>query len=218
LLVRVKACAVCRTDLHVVDGDLTRPKLPLVPGHEIVGEVVACGPGDAPFCPGQRIGIPWLGHTCGICTYCRGGHENLCDAPGFTGYTIDGGYAQFAIANADYAFKIPSIYSDAEAAPLMCAGLIGYRAWKPVADARRLGIYGFGAAAHIVAQLAVFHGQEVYAFTRGGDTAAQKLAREVGTKWAGASDEKPPHPLDERVPRLRPRFERAERTTKRMMK
>jgi propanol-preferring alcohol dehydrogenase len=194
--VRVAACGICRTDLHVIDGDLPHPKPHVIPGHEIIGRITAVGAGVDAFKVGDRVGIPWLGKTCGRCRFCRGGRENLCERPEFTGYTVDGGYAQFAVANADYAFKIPGIYSDAEAAPLMCAGLIGYRAWKPVADARRLGIYGFGAAAHIVAQLAVFHGQDVYAFTRGGDTPAQKLAREVGTKWAGASDEKPPHSLD----------------------
>jgi propanol-preferring alcohol dehydrogenase len=196
IAVRVAACGICRTDLHVIDGDLPHPKPHVIPGHEIIGRVTAVGPGVDAFKVGDRVGIPWLGKTCGRCRFCRAGRENLCERPEFTGYTVDGGYAQFAVANADYAFKIPSIYSDAEAAPLMCAGLIGYRAWKPVADARRLGIYGFGAAAHIVAQLAVFHGQEVYAFTRAGDAPAQKLARELGAKWAGASQEKPPHPLD----------------------
>ena len=196
IAVRVAACGICRTDLHVIDGDLPHPKPHVIPGHEIIGRVTAVGPSVDAFKGGDRVGIPWLGKTCGRCRFCRSAHENLCERPDFTGYTIDGGYAQFAIANADYAFKIPNIYSDAEAAPLMCAGLIGYRAWKLVAAARRLGIYGFGAAAHIVTQLAVFHGQEVYAFTRAGDAPAQKLARELGAKWAGASDEKPPHPLD----------------------
>ncbi|MDP1910913.1 MAG: zinc-dependent alcohol dehydrogenase family protein [Hyphomicrobium sp.] len=196
ILVRVAACGICRTDLHVIDGDLPHPKTHVIPGHEIIGAVAAIGAGVDGVKIGDRVGIPWLGGTCGRCRFCRSGRENLCEKPAFTGYTIDGGYAQYATANAAYAFKIPSIYSDAEAAPLMCAGLIGYRAWKLVREARRLGIYGFGAAAHIVAQLAVFHGQEVYAFTRSGDVAAQKFARELGAKWAGASDERPALPLD----------------------
>ena len=196
ILLRVAACGICRTDLHVIDGDLPHPKAHVVPGHEIIGTVVAIGAGVEGFKTGDRVGIPWLGATCGRCRFCRSGRENLCERPGFTGYTIDGGYAQYATANAAYAFKIPRRYSDAEAAPLMCAGLIGYRAWKLVREARRLGIYGFGAAAHIVAQLAAFHGQEVYAFTRSGDTGAQQLARMLGAKWAGASDAKPPQPLD----------------------
>jgi propanol-preferring alcohol dehydrogenase len=196
IVVRVAACGVCRTDLHVIDGDLPNPKPQVIPGHEIIGRVTAVGPGVDNFKVGDRVGIPWLGATCGRCRFCRSGRENLCERPGFTGYTIDGGYAQYTTANASYAFKIPELYSDAEAAPLLCAGLIGYRAWKLVHEARRLGIYGFGAAAHIVAQLAVFHGQEVYAFTRAGDAPAQKLARALGTKWAGASEEKPPQLLD----------------------
>ncbi len=196
ILVRVAACGICRTDLHVIDGDLPHPKTHVIPGHEIIGTVAAIGAAVEGFKTGDRVGIPWLGATCGRCRFCRSGRENLCERPGFTGYTIDGGYAQYATANAAYAFKIASKYSDAEAAPLMCAGLIGYRAWKLAREARRLGIYGFGAAAHIVAQLAVFHGQDVYAFTRSGDVAAQKLARELGANWAGASDEKPPQPLD----------------------
>jgi propanol-preferring alcohol dehydrogenase len=196
ILVRVAACGICRTDLHVIDGDLPHPKTHVIPGHEIIGTVAAIGAAVDGVKIGDRVGIPWLGGTCGRCRFCRSGRENLCEKPAFTGYTIDGGYAQYATANAAYAFKIPSIYSDAEAAPLMCAGLIGYRAWKLVREARRLGIYGFGAAAHIVAQLAVFHGQEVYAFTRSGDAAAQKFARELGAKWAGASDERPALPLD----------------------
>jgi len=196
ILIRVAACGICRTDLHVLDGDLPHPKSHVIPGHEIIGRVVAVGAGVRSFKVGERVGVPWLGATCHRCAYCRSGRENLCDHPGFTGYTIDGGYAEYATANADYAFAIPPEYSDAEAAPLMCAGLIGYRAWKLVREARRLGIYGFGAAAHIVAQLAVFHGQAVYAFTRKGDKAAQKLARELGATWAGPSEERPPHPLD----------------------
>jgi len=196
ILVRVAACAVCRTDLHVVDGELPDPKPHVIPGHEIIGRVVARGEDVRGLRIGDRVGIPWLGATCGRCRFCRSGRENLCLKPGFTGYTLDGGYAQYALADAAYAFKIPPMYSDAEAAPLMCAGLIGYRAWKPVRKAHRLGIYGFGAAAHIVAQLAVHAGQEVYAFTRQGDAAAQKLARRLGAKWAGASEELPPHKLD----------------------
>lgn len=196
ILIRVAACGICRTDLHVLDGDLDHPKSHVIPGHEIIGRVVATGAGVRGFKIGDRVGVPWLGATCGRCRYCREGHENLCDRPGFTGYTIDGGYAEYATADADYTFHIPPEYSDAEAAPLMCAGLIGYRAWKLVRDAHRLGIYGFGAAAHIVAQLATFHGQEVYAFTRKGDKGAQKLARTLGASWAGPSEEMPPKPLD----------------------
>lgn len=196
ILLRVLACGICRTDLHVLDGDLPAPKPHVIPGHEIIGRVVAIGAGVDGFKIGDRVGIPWLGATCGRCEFCRSGRENLCERPGFTGYTLDGGYAQYATADAAYAFAIPPQYSDAEAAPLLCAGLIGYRAWKLVRDARRLGIYGFGAAAHIVAQLAVFHGQEVYAFTRAGDAAAQRLARDLGARWAGASEEMPPKPLD----------------------
>jgi alcohol dehydrogenase, propanol-preferring len=196
ILIRVAACGICRTDLHVIDGDLSHPKPHVIPGHEIIGRVVALGPGVSGFKIGDRVGVPWLGATCGHCPYCREGRENLCDTPGFTGYTIDGGYAEYATADAAYAFPIPPEYSDAEAAPLMCAGLIGYRSWKLVREARRLGIYGFGAAAHIVAQLAVFHGQEVYAFTRKGDKSAQKLARDLGATWAGASEEMPPKLLD----------------------
>jgi alcohol dehydrogenase, propanol-preferring len=196
ILLRVSACGICRTDLHVIDGDLANPRAHVIPGHEIIGRIVALGAGVEGFKIGDRVGVPWLGSTCGRCTFCRTDRENLCDRPRFTGYTLDGGYAQYATADAAYAFAIPPQYSDAEAAPLMCAGLIGYRSWKLVRDARRLGIYGFGAAAHIVAQLAVFHGQEVYAFTRAGDAPAQRLARELGARWAGASDELPPKPLD----------------------
>ena len=196
IVLRVSACGICRTDLHVIDGDLPDPKPHVIPGHEIIGRIVALGAGVESFKVGDRVGVPWLGSTCGRCEFCRSGRENLCNRPRFTGYTLDGGYAQYATADAAYAFAIPRRYSDAEAAPLMCAGLIGYRSWKLVRDARRLGIYGFGAAAHIVAQLAVFHGQEVYAFTRAGDAPAQRLARELGARWAGASDELPPKPLD----------------------
>ena len=196
VLVRVKACAVCRTDLHVVDGELPHPKLPLIPGHEIVGEVVACGPGPAPFSIGRRVGIPWLGHTCGACPYCSTSRENLCDAPGFTGYTLDGGYAELAVADAAYCFPLPDRYGDAEAAPLLCAGLIGYRTLRMAGDPRRLGIWGFGAAAHIVAQVARHEGREIYAFTRPGDVEAQAFARAMGATWAGDADTSPPTELD----------------------
>jgi propanol-preferring alcohol dehydrogenase len=196
VLIGVRACGVCRTDLHVVDGELTKPKLPIVPGHEIVGEVVAMGEGVERFAVGARVGVPWLGHTCGACPYCAGGHENLCDAPGFTGYTIDGGYADMTVADQRFVFPLPSGYSDAEAAPLLCAGLIGYRSLRMAGDAARLGIYGFGAAAHIVAQVARFEGREVFAFTKPGDQAGQDFARRLGAVWAGGSDEPPPEPLD----------------------
>ena len=196
VLVRVRACAVCRTDLHVVDGELPEPKLPLVPGHEIVGEVVAVGAGVERFTAGERVGIPWLGRTCGTCPYCRDGRENLCDVPGFTGYTIDGGYAQATVADAAYCFPLPEGYGDAEAAPLLCAGLIGHRSLRMAGDPRRLGIYGFGAAAHIIAQVARAEGREVFAFTRPGDAAAQAFARGLGAAWAGGSDEAPLAALD----------------------
>jgi alcohol dehydrogenase, propanol-preferring len=197
VLVRVRACGVCRTDLHLVDGELPSPKLPVIPGHEIVGEIVHVGEGVTNLRLGERVGIPWLGHTCGVCPPCLRGDENLCDAARFTGYTIDGGYAEYAVADARYCFPLPPGATDVEAAPLLCAGLIGYRSLRMAGDAvRRLGIYGFGAAAHIVAQVAVHRGIEVYAFTRKGDTAAQDFARELGATWAGASDEPPPAPLD----------------------
>jgi alcohol dehydrogenase, propanol-preferring len=196
VLVRVAACGVCRTDLHVVDGELTRPKLPLVPGHEIVGRVEAVGRGVARFQAGDRVGIPWLGHTCGQCPYCLCGRENLCDAPAFTGYQIDGGYAEYTVADANYCFALPDTYTDLDAAPLLCAGLIGYRALRLAGEAKYLGIYGFGAAAHIVAQVARIQGRSVYAFTRPDDTTAQAFARELGCAWAGGSDEAPPATLD----------------------
>ncbi|CAN1721237.1 putative alcohol dehydrogenase AdhA [Hyphomicrobium sp. 1Nfss2.1] len=196
LLIRVGACGICRTDLHVIDGELEHPKARVIPGHEVVGRVVAMGPEARGFKIGERVGVPWLGFTCGRCHFCRSGRENLCDKPKFTGYTLDGGYAEYITADSHYSFPIPKIYSDAEAAPLMCAGLIGYRCWKLVRTAKRLGIYGFGAAAHIVAQIAKHHGQQVYAFTRSGDTAAQKLARSLGAVWAGSSEEMPPKLLD----------------------
>jgi propanol-preferring alcohol dehydrogenase len=197
VLLRVHTCGVCRTDLHVVDGELPRPKLPLILGHEIVGTVVAAGSRVRQFQVGQRIGVPWLGHTCGACPYCLTGRENLCDHPGFTGYTLDGGYAEYAVAHQRYSFPLPPAYTDAEAAPLLCAGLIGYRSYRLAQDAgERLGIYGFGAAAHITVQIAVFEGKKVYAFTRPGDTATQEFARRLGAVWAGSSAELPPEPLD----------------------
>ncbi|MCS7337290.1 MAG: zinc-dependent alcohol dehydrogenase family protein [Verrucomicrobiae bacterium] len=196
VLVRVLACAVCRTDLHVVDGELPDPKLPLVPGHEIVGVVIATGPGVNRFRLGDRVGVPWLGWTCGACEYCQSGRENLCPRAKFTGYTLDGGYAELAVADQRYCFKLPAQLEPVEAAPLLCAGLIGYRAWRKTGEARRLGLYGFGAAAHILTQLARAHGREVYAFTRPGDVAAQQFARSVGAVWAGDSTAAPPVPLD----------------------
>jgi len=196
LRIRVAACGVCRTDLHVADGELPDPKLPLVLGHEIVGRVDALGPGVERFREGDRVGIPWLGWTCGACPACRSGRENLCARARFTGYQRDGGFAEAAVADARYAFPVPEAYGDAEAAPLLCAGLIGYRAWAPVRGAERLGLYGFGAAAHIVAQLARHAGQRVFAFTRPGDAEAQSFARGLGAEWAGASGERPPEPLD----------------------
>jgi propanol-preferring alcohol dehydrogenase len=196
VLVRVHACGVCRTDLHVVDGELTEPRLPVVPGHEVVGEVVTVGEGVERFASGQRVGIPWLGHTCGTCGFCTTGRENLCDRARFTGYQIDGGYADFAVADQRYCFALAGGLSDAEAAPLLCAGLIGYRSLRMAGDARRLGIYGFGAAAHIVVQVAKHESRDVFAFTRTGDHAAQDFARNLGAVWAGASDETPPEPLD----------------------
>jgi propanol-preferring alcohol dehydrogenase len=196
LLIRVHACGVCRTDLHVVDGELPNPKLPLVPGHEVVGTVVQTGEQVERFHQGDRVGVPWLGHTCGACRYCQSGRENLCDRPGFTGYTLDGGYADFLLADQRYCFPVPTAYGDAEAAPLLCAGLIGYRSLVLAGDARRLGLYGFGAAAHIVAQVARHQGREVYAFTRPGDADAQQFARELGAVWAGDSTSLPPEELD----------------------
>jgi propanol-preferring alcohol dehydrogenase len=196
VLVRVAACGVCRTDLHVVDGELTKPKLPIIPGHEIVGRIEALGATVTGFRVGERVGIPWLGHTCGQCPYCRMGAENLCDAPGFTGYQIDGGYAELTVADAAYCFHLPENYDDVSAAPLLCAGLIGYRALRMADAAKHLGIYGFGAAAHIVAQVAKFQGRSVYAFTRKGDHAAQAFALQHGCAWAGGSDQAPPVALD----------------------
>lgn len=196
---QVKACGVCRTDLHVVDGELAPVRPQIVPGHEVIGVVEAIGQGVRGLALGDRLGVPWLGETCGRCRYCLAGEENLCDAPGFTGWTRDGGYAETLVARADFCFPIPPGISDTEAAPLMCAGLIGYRSWKKACEGRpveRLGLYGFGAAAHLLAQLAIWKGQQVYAFTRAGDAAAQGLARELGCAWAGGSDELPPQELD----------------------
>ncbi len=196
VLLEVGACGVCRTDLHVADGELSNPKLPLVLGHEIVGRVAERGPGADRFAAGERVGVPWLGWTCGICAYCRSGRENLCDRARFTGWQLDGGYAEFVVADERYCFPLPTEYGDVEAAPLLCAGLIGYRALRAAGDAGRLGLYGFGAAAHLVAQVARHEGRRVFAFTRPGDTAAQTFARELGAEWAGSSDEVPPEPLD----------------------
>ena len=196
LLVKVRACGVCRTDLHIVDGELTEPKLPLVPGHEIVGTVAALGAGVERHHVGDRVGVPWLGGSCGRCEFCRRGEENLCADARFTGYQLDGGYAEYALADARFCFAIPERYDDASAAPLLCAGLIGYRSLRFAGEARRLGIYGFGAAAHIVAQVAVAERRAVYAFTRAGDAPAQALARKVGACWAGGAQETPPEQLD----------------------
>jgi len=195
VLVAVEACGVCRTDLHVAHGELPDPKLPLVLGHEIVGTVAAVGAG-ADVAVGDRIGVPWLGWTCGACRYCRTGRENLCDRARFTGYQLDGGYAEYTVADARYVFPLPPAYPDAAAAPLLCAGLIGYRSLVAAGDGERLGLYGFGAAAHIVAQVARYQGRRVFAFTRAGDVAAQAFARELGAVWAGDSDATPPEPLD----------------------
>jgi alcohol dehydrogenase, propanol-preferring len=196
VLIAVRACAVCRTDLHVVDGELPDPKLPLVPGHEIIGTILEKGESADRFAIGDRVGVPWLGWTCGVCEYCRSGRENLCDRARFTGYQIDGGYAELTVADERYCFAIDPRYGDVEAAPLMCAGLIGYRTLRMAGDARLIGIYGFGAAAHIVAQVARHQGRRFFAFTRPGDGAAQEFARSLGAEWAGGSDETPPEPLD----------------------
>jgi alcohol dehydrogenase, propanol-preferring len=196
VLLQVLTCAVCRTDLHVVDGELPDPKLPLIIGHEIVGRVVRVGLGVKHPEVGERVGVPWLGWTCGECVYCKAGAENLCDRARFTGYTIDGGYAEYTIADARFCVSLPSEYSDSSAAPLLCAGLIGFRSLVLAGEGKRLGIYGFGAAAHIIAQLAIYQGRTVYAFTRPGDTKAQQFARSVGAIWAGGSDERPPEEVD----------------------
>ena len=196
LRLRVKACGVCRTDLHVVDGELPPLGRPVVPGHQIVGRVEATGAGVAGFAPGQRVGVPWLGWTCGACRFCRTGRENLCAEARFTGYHVDGGFAEQAVADARFCFAVPEGYADAEAAPLLCAGLIGYRALAMTGEAERVGLYGFGAAAHIVAQLARYQGRRVFAFTRPGDADGQAFARSLGAEWAGASGDAPPEPLD----------------------
>jgi propanol-preferring alcohol dehydrogenase len=196
VLVEVRACGVCRTDLHVVAGELPDVRCPIVPGHEIVGRVVAVGPGVADVHVADRVGIPWLGYSCGRCALCAAGRENLCPAARFTGYQIDGGYAEYAVADARYVFRLPDGYSDAAAAPLLCAGLIGYRAYRMAGDARSVGLYGFGAAAHILAQVARADGRDVFAFTAPGDTKAQAFARRLGAVWAGDSTEAPPRPLD----------------------
>ncbi len=196
VLIRVAACGVCRTDLHIVDGELRHPKLPLIPGHEIVGTVAAVGSDVARAREGDRVGVPWLGWTCGECTFCRSDRENLCDRAKFTGYDIDGGYTEFTAADERFTFPIPTGYGDAEAAPLLCAGLIGFRALRMAGDVERVGFYGFGASAHIAVQVARFRGQKVYAFTRPSDTQGQKFARGLGAVWAGGSDEPPPEPLD----------------------
>lgn len=198
LVVRVLACGVCRTDLHIIDGELPPRNAPAIPGHEIVGRVVALGAGASRFSLGQRVGIPWLGGTCAHCSFCAMGRENLCDTPVFTGYDRDGGFAEFAAADQRFCFALPDRYDDAHAAPLLCAGLIGFRAWRLAGGAqpRRIGLYGFGAAAHIICQIAAARGQAVHAFTRAGDTAGQDFARRLGAVWAGSSDEAPPDPLD----------------------
>ena len=193
VLLRVRACAVCRTDLHIVDGELPRPKLPVIPGHQIVATVEQ---GDRRFAAGERVGVPWLGWTDGTCRFCRTGRENLCDQSRFTGYDLDGGYAEMALADERYCFPVPDSYDDLQAAPLLCAGLIGYRTLRFAGDAERIGLYGFGAAAHLIAQVAVHQGRRVFAFTRPGDAEGQRFARELGAVWAGGSDEKPPDELD----------------------
>ena len=189
--VRVRACGVCRTDLHVVDGELTEPKLPLVPGHQIVGEVTGAGEGAERFSPGERVGVPWLGWTCGECRLCLSGRENLCREARFTGYDLDGGYAEYAVGDERFCFPVPEGYPDLQAAPLLCAGLIGYRSLRLCGDAERLGLYGFGGSAHIVCQVAVHQGRRVFAFTRPGDEETQSFARELGAEWAGGTDERP---------------------------
>lgn len=196
VLLRVEACGVCRTDLHVIDGDLLHPKLPLIPGHEIVGRIETLGSEVAGLFAGQRVGVPWLGRTCGECPYCKAAQENLCDAAGFTGYTIDGGYAEYCVADAKFVFPLGEKADPVALAPLLCAGLIGYRSFRMCGDVQRLGIFGFGAAAHILCQIACYQGVEVYAFTREGDTTAQDFARNLGATWSGSSSERPPVELD----------------------
>ncbi|MDF3883948.1 zinc-dependent alcohol dehydrogenase family protein [Cupriavidus basilensis] len=194
--IAVSTCGVCRTDLHILDGELAHPKAALIPGHEIVGRVESCGEGVTGLAPGDRVGVPWLGQTCGHCGFCAAQRENLCDTPQFTGYTRDGGYAEYVVADSRYCFPIPERYDDVHAAPLLCAGLIGYRTLRMAGDARRIGIYGFGAAAHLVTQIAVAQQREVFAFTRPGDDAACQLARDTGACWTGPSDQPAPRPLD----------------------
>lgn len=196
VLLKVSACAVCRTDLHVCDGDLTEPKLPLIPGHEIVGYVEACGKNVTGLKPGERVGVPWLGYTCGKCEYCNKDMENLCDQARFTGYQIDGGYAEYAVANQHFVFPLNNSMSDEHVAPLLCAGLIGYRSYRMTSDAIRIGLYGFGAAAHIITQVALQQGKEIYAVTRPGDTQSQEFAKQLGVNWAGDTEESPPVQLD----------------------
>jgi alcohol dehydrogenase, propanol-preferring len=196
ILIEISACGVCRTDLHVVDGELPDPRFPIIPGHEIVGRVAACGGGVCGLAMGARVGVPWLGATCGVCPYCRDGRENLCDRPLFTGYTRDGGFATHTVADARYCFALPQDEDAAGLAPLMCAGLIGWRSYRMAGAGESLGIYGFGAAAHILAQVAVWQGRRVHAFTRPGDDDAQRFARRLGAAWAGGSQEAPPEPLD----------------------
>jgi propanol-preferring alcohol dehydrogenase len=196
VLLKVLACGVCRTDLHIIDGDLSNPNLPLIPGHQIVGIVQKRGRDVTGFAEGDRVGVPWLGETCGMCRFCKNGQENLCENPVFTGYTRDGGFAQFTTANEQFCFAIPEGYPDVQAAPLLCAGLIGYRAYRFTGQAHRLGLYGFGSAAHILCQVAIYQGREVVAFTRPGDSEGQAFARSLGATWAGGSDQMPPKPLD----------------------
>jgi len=196
VLLKVHACGVCRTDLHIVDGELKRPKIPLIIGHQIVGTIMEKGDGAEKFNQGDRVGVPWLGGSCGICDFCKKGLENLCDNAKYTGYDIDGGFAEYTVANENFIFPIPENYPDLQAAPLLCAGLIGYRSYKFTGDAKRIGFYGFGSAAHIVAQVAKFQDREIYAFTRPGDINAQEFAKTLGAKWAGGSDESPPVKLD----------------------
>lgn len=197
VLIHIQACGVCRTDLHIINGELTEPKLPLIPGHQVVGRVVKLGAGVDHFHLNERIGVPWLGYTDGTCRYCQRGMENLCDHPLFTGYTLDGGFAEYMVADQRYCFQLPDFYSDTQVAPLLCAGMIGYRTYRLAGrNNERLGIYGFGAAAHIIAQIAVYQGKKVYAFTQPGDTQGQAFARELGAVWAGGSNELPPEELD----------------------
>ncbi|MDJ0574532.1 MAG: zinc-dependent alcohol dehydrogenase family protein [Xenococcaceae cyanobacterium MO_234.B1] len=196
VLLKVHVCGVCRTDLHIVDGELAKPKLPLVLGHQIVGTVIETGKGATKFSLGTRVGVPWLGHTCNCCRYCLRGRENLCDRALFTGYDLNGGYAEYAVADESFCFLIPEDFPDLQAAPLLCAGLIGYRSYRMTEDAERIGFYGFGAAAHILIQVAKYQGKQVYAFTRSGDTSGQQFARHLGAVWAGGSDELPPEKLD----------------------